>query len=199
MIAYLKGILAHAEPTHVVVECAGVGYAVRVSLNTYLQLQGTSQTKGQVWVHTYLQTKEDGQTLFGFAEPAEKELFELLLGVQGVGGALALAVLSAYSPDETRRAIAGGDSGALKRVKGVGQKTAERIVLELRDKVGATTSSNTGVGVGLASAAREEALQALATLGYPKQQAGPKVDAYLRDNPGATAETLIKAVLRSAG
>lgn len=193
MIAYLNGTLAHAEPTHAVVECAGVGYHVRISLFTYQQLAG----RRQVLLHTHHQSKEDGQTLFGFLSPDEKQLFELLISVQGVGGALALAILSAYSPAETRRMLASGDSTGLRRVRGVGQKSAERLVLELREKALNGTTDGPTTTEGPSRQTREEALQALITLGFAKAQASTKLDQLLREDPGATAEALIKAVLRS--
>lgn len=193
MIAYLSGTLAELQPTHAVVECAGVGYWARISLHTYQALQG----KTTVRLHTRVQTKEDGQTLFGFAHPDERSLFDALNGVPGVGGSVALALLSAHPAATLQRMLVSGDTGALKRVKGVGTKTAERLVLELKDKLGAVPGSEAGSGLVLGGGAvRSEALQALATLGYPRPQVTEKVDTLLRSDPNLTVEALIKAVLR---
>lgn len=190
MIAHLSGLLTHLEPTHLVIECAGVGYLARISLHTFQQLQGKKEAR----VLTVVQYKDDGQALFGFAQEEERSLFEKLLSVQGVGGAVALSLLSAYNPTLLGNLITSQDTAALKKVKGVGSKTAERIVLELKDKL--EPGSETSIGSAPNSAVRAEALQALATLGYPKQQVVQKVDEFLQANPALTVEALIKAVLR---
>lgn len=194
MIAHLRGKLTVKDPTYVVVDCSGVGYLVRISLFTYEKLVNETEAL----IHTVFHVKDDGHHLFGFATTDEKKIFEQLLAVQGVGASIALAMLSAAQPVELRRMIVAKDVPALRKIKGIGLKTAERIVLELKDKfledgVGTATLQSTTP----ASLLRQEALQALSNLGFPKAQVEKKLDELLRDNPTQTLESLIKAVLKS--
>ncbi len=200
MIAYLKGKIAQLEPTYVVVDCQGVGYLSRISLSTYSALQGKQDAK----IYTYLQVREDAHILYGFAEPGEQQLFEQLISVSGVGGNTALMVLSSMSSGELVQAIRMGDEASLKRVKGIGGKTAGRIVLELKDKIKLEGTSLSEGGSGASSPGldplrqlRQEALTALQTLGFPPKTVEKKIDAFLQANRSdVKVEAIIKAVLK---
>lgn len=189
MIAYLNGKLTHKDPTFVIVECNGVGYQVRVSLNTYSQLKSEA-----VKLHTHLMIKDDAHELYGFSEMSEKRLFQQLIGISGVGGNTAMTILSSTSPSELFRIIESEDVNALKRVKGIGAKTAGRIILELKGKL--VTSEDSG-SAGGGSALRQEAIAALTSLGFPKAVVEKRVDATLKKTEGEVkVEDLIKEVLK---
>ena len=187
MIEYLSGKLASLTAANAVVDCGGVGYLLEISLTTYSAIQ--SQTEVRLWVHEVI--REDAYQLYGFYSPAERDMFRLLLGVNGVGASTARMMLSSLSVDELTSAIAAQDDKMLKRVKGVGAKTAQRIVLELQDKVaGAAYANAPSVPV---SHNKEEALSALVMLGFPKAAADKvlqTLDATL------TVEELIKQALQ---
>ena len=183
MFAYIQGTLTHKEPTFVVIDVQGVGYEIRISLNTFDALEQESTYK----LHTYLHVKEDAQTLFGFAHPSEKKLFLDLLSISGVGPSLALTLLSSMQADELKGAIANEDVKTVQRVKGIGAKTAQRIVLELGDKFrkeGITLSPTEKVH-GLPAVAyntlRAEALSALMTLGFTRPAAEKSIDKVIAD------------------
>lgn len=188
MIAFVKGRIAHKDPGTAVIECGGVGYLVKISLNTYEKLQG----KDQALLHTHFMVREDSQELFGFAELSEKALFEQLITINGVGGNTAMTILSSTTVKDLERAIETEDVGMLKRVKGVGPKTAGRIILELKGKLkldGTATAGN-------ASSVRSEALAALTSLGMPKAAMEKRLDALLKDNPEIRVEDLVKLALK---
>lgn len=183
MFAYIQGTLAQKEPTFVVIDVQGIGYEIRISLNTYDALEKATTYK----LHTYLHVKEDAQTLFGFAQPSEKKLFLDLLSISGVGPSLALTLLSSMQVNELKAAIAGEDAKTVQRVKGIGAKTAQRIVLELADKIrkeGVVSSSADKVH-GLPATAyntlRAEALSALMTLGFTRAAADKSIDKVIAD------------------
>ena len=183
MYAYIEGKLAHKDPTYVVVDVQGVGYEIRISLNTYEALEKETTYK----LHTYLHVKEDAQTLFGFAQPNEKKLFLDLLSISGVGPSLALTLLSSMQVNELKGAIANEDAKTVQRVKGIGAKTAQRIVLELADKIrkeGIVAGSAEKVH-GLPAAGyntlRTEALSALTTLGFTRAAAEKSIDKVMAD------------------
>ena len=166
MIEYLSGKLASLTAATAVIDCGGVGYLLEISLNTYSSIQTKDEVR--LWVHEVI--REDAYQLYGFFNPAECDMFRLLLGVSGVGAATARMMLSSLSVDELANAIAAQDDKLLKRVKGVGAKTAQRIVLELNDKVLATSAS-TFATIAPASRNKAEALSALVMLGFPKAAA----------------------------
>ena len=204
MIAYLQGKLAEAEPTHVVIEAGGLGYEVRISLATFEKLKATAPGEA-VKLLTYQQIKEDGHTLFGFAELEEKKLFLHLLSVSGVGAATALAVLSTMTVSEAQQAIVKEDARTLQRVKGLGAKGAQRIVLDLRDKLkkegiaaGATGGVSTAERVA-GNKNRSEALAALVTLGFARVAAEKSLDQIIqREGPNLRVEEMIKFALKSS-
>lgn len=191
MIAYLKGKLAHKEPSIAIVECNGVGYECKISLNTYSKL-GNSEA---VHLFTYLQVREDAQILFGFADPAEKALFEQLISISGVGGNTALTILSSIAPKELEHAIQTENVDALQRVKGIGKKTAGRIILELKGKLklGDDASDTSSSDFGNR---RQEALSALISLGFPKAAMEKKIESILSKSPEATVEEIIRLALK---
>jgi Holliday junction DNA helicase RuvA len=166
MIAYLTGNLTYKSPSMVYLEVNGVGYEVQISLNTFTQIQ--KMEKGKLF--TYQQFKEDGQTLYGFFEQSEKNMFVQLIGINGVGAATARMMLSSMKPDEISRAISQGDSRTLERVKGIGKKTAERIVLELKDKMLKTDIENTNSSF-IYNTLEQDSLNALVALGIPRTAA----------------------------
>jgi Holliday junction DNA helicase RuvA len=166
MIAYLCGNLTYKSPSMVYMEVSGVGYEIQISLNTFAQIQKLEKGK----LFTYQQFKEDGQTLYGFFEQSEKNMFILLIGINGVGAATARMMLSSMKPDEISRAISQGDSRTLERVKGIGKKTAERIVLELKDKMLKTDIENTNSSL-IYNTLEQDSLNALVALGIPRTAA----------------------------
>lgn len=166
MIAYLCGNLTYKSPSMVYMEVNGVGYEIQISLNTFTQIQQLEKGK----LFTYQQFKEDGQTLYGFHEQSEKNMFVLLIGINGVGAATARMMLSSMKPDEISRSISQGDSRTLERVKGIGKKTAERIVLELKDKMLKTDIENTNSSF-IYNTLEQDSLNALVALGIPRTAA----------------------------
>lgn len=197
MIAFVKGSIDTLEPTHAVIDCHGVGYLVKISLNTYQKIQGKKEAK----LHTYLQVREDAQLLFGFADVAERRLFEHLISVSGVGGNTALAILSSISADDLMTAIASEDNLALKRVKGIGAKTAGRIILELKDKLNAEdlTGVSMPAGTGGADAARKvEATKALINLGFSQKEVNQRLERIFKQHgTNLSIEEIIKLALRN--
>lgn len=190
MYAYLHGLVTVKEISHAIIECNGVGFLIKISLNTYEQLK----INEKCFVYTYFQVREDAQILYGFAEESEKKMFELLLGVNGIGGNTALSILSALTVDEIKEAIGLEKVEVIKKVRGVGAKTAERLILELKDKmpvVNATTSGST-----IKSTVREEGLMALISLGFQKQAMEKRVDEIMKQLPDISVEDLIKSALK---
>jgi len=193
VIAFLHGTLAELEPTHAVIDCAGVGYLVKISLNTHQLIQG----KKEVRLHTHFMVREDAQILFGFAEPAERTLFEHLVSVSGVGGNTALAILSSTTADDLYRAIANEDAAALRRVKGIGTKTAGRIILELKDKLKVDALLGTGTG-GQDAQKSQEATLALISLGFTKQEVSKRLEQIFKQHgTELSTEEIIKLALRN--
>lgn len=196
MYDYLNGIIAELTPTYAVVECGGVGYNVAISLQTYCRLEGVERAK--VYVHYIV--REDAQLLYGFADRTERELFRLLIGVSGVGGGTARVILSTYSPSELANIISSENAVLLKNVKGLGLKTAQKIIVDLRDKV-AVAASSAPLGVptaatALNSEAYDEALQALGLLGFGKAASEKVLKRVLKDKPSAEVEELIRLALK---
>ena len=193
MYAYLQGKFTFKNPAQVYVDVQGVGYEVNISLNTYAAVESLAEGR----LYTYLQIKEDGHTLFGFFDKAEKEIFIQLISVSGIGAATGRMMLSHMKPDEVARAIVQGNVKLLESIKGIGKKTAERLVLELRDKVGkAATDVNTTVLSG--NSLQQDALNALVALGISKQQAESALQKLNNTQPGINnLEELIKKALKS--
>jgi Holliday junction DNA helicase RuvA len=192
MITHLKGKLVEKNPTHLVIECAGVGYFVNISLHTFSKI-GDAEN---IQLFTHLQIKEDSHTLFGFAERSEREIFRLLLSVSGIGSSTARTMLSSLAPGQVRDAIATGDVPTIQGIKGIGAKTAQRVILDLKDKVlkvydideVSPSSNNTN---------RDEALSALEVLGFVRKQAEKVVDKVLSQDPLLSVENIIKHTLKN--
>ena len=196
MYEYFQGCLASLEPTQAVVDCNGVGYLLEITLNTYESLRKNAE--GQVKLYAHHVVREDAQQLFGFYDMAEREMFRILVGVNGVGNQTARVMLSSLTVDELRNAIATQDVKKVQRVKGIGAKTAQRIVLELADKVGGTQVLQ-GAREVQVSQARDEAMSALLMLGVAK----PAVEKLLlnsdwnqADGTPMTVEEIIKEGLK---
>jgi Holliday junction DNA helicase RuvA len=190
MYEFIKGEIAELTPTYAVVEAGGVGYYLVISLNTYTELQG----RPQVLVYVHFVVREDAQVLYGFASREERELFRQLIGVSGVGGNTARMVLSTYAPRELSNIIATGNDTLLRNVKGLGLKTAQKIIVELKDKV-----IGVGAGAGVpatVSGAYDEALAALTMLGFARAASGKAIDAILRENPSASIEEVVRLALK---
>jgi Holliday junction DNA helicase RuvA len=196
MISYLKGTLTKKSPTEIIVDVVGIGYSVHISLSTYEQLP---EVNGDVHILTHHHIREDAQLLYGFMTENEREMFRMLIGVSGIGPKMAQTILSGIRPDELARTITVGAISSLTTVPGVGKKTAERLVLELKDKVVKLEGSekifdmpNTGASV------RAEALTALVSLGFSREKAEHALRGVLNDVNGKTVsvEELIKRALQ---
>ncbi|MBL0234829.1 MAG: Holliday junction branch migration protein RuvA [Chitinophagaceae bacterium] len=192
MIAYLKGDFVYKSPALVQVEVNGVGYEVQISLHTYSKIQHLE--KGTLL--TSLLIREDAHILYGFYEMAEKEMFMHLLSVSGIGASTARVILSYMKPDELARAIVQGESRTLEGIKGIGKKTAERMVLELRDKL-AKQPLDSNISPMKNNSLHQDALNALTALGINRQAAGQALDKVVGANPNLPVEDLIKLVLRT--
>ena len=199
MIAYLKGRLVYKEPTYVIIDINGIGYQVKISLNTYSKIKDEEQ----VMLLTFLSIKEDAHTLYGFKEEIEKKLFLDLISVSGVGANTGLMILSYMNSEELEQAIVSEDHVSIQRVKGIGSKTAQRIVLELKDKIKKDSyldPSKSGTGfISNNNKIKLEALQALMTLGFTKSAAEKNIESIIKKSgPEISLEDLIKASLKSS-
>ncbi|MEP0714109.1 Holliday junction branch migration protein RuvA [Algoriphagus sp.] len=198
MIDYLSGRLVFKDPTYVIIDVNGIGYHVKISLQTYTEIKDEEQIK----LLTFLHIKEDAHTLFGFKQADEKRLFLLLISINGVGPSTGLMILSSLSSAEIEHAILAGDVATIQHVKGIGAKTAQRIILELKDKVGKGGSDVSATPLGFLNSSnkiREEALQALITLGFPKSAAEKNIATVLKKTTGEISlEDLIKASLKTS-
>lgn len=192
MIAHLQGRLVEKTPTEVVIECNGVGYQVNISLHTFSLLPDSENLK----LYTFLQIKEDAHTLFGFVEKAERELFKLLLSVSGVGASTARTMLSSLEPRQVIHGIASGDVATIQSIKGIGSKTAQRIILDLKDKV-LKLYDLEEVSVSGYNTNKDEALSALEVLGFNKKLAEKAIDKIVKETPGASVEAIIKQALKN--
>lgn len=196
MIAYLKGKLTHKEPTHVLIEVNGVGYHVHISLNTYSEIKDREDIR----LSTYMQVREDAHVLFGFSSESERSMFQNLISVNGVGPSTALVVLSYLPTAELKSAIVREDAAALQAVKGIGGKTAQRLILELKDKIKKEGVDENASATPVYNKMRQEALSALMTLGITKLAAEKSIDTILKksgsNNP--TLEELVKQALKNA-
>ena len=198
MIEYLKGEITELDPTHAVVECGGVGYGCAITLYTYDQLRVGTEAK--LYVAEVI--REDAHLLYGFVSRQERAIYEMLVSVSGVGPGTARVILSSLSPDELVAAVSTGDEKPLKNVKGIGGKTAQRIIVDLRDKIsqtGIVPATSMGANTTASAAARAaagDAVASLVALGYPAAAAQKVVDAMLAEDPTLTVQALIKAGLQ---
>lgn len=195
MIEYLRGELAELTPATAIIECCGVGYETSITLNTYSALQGKKDVK----VYIYEVIREDTHQLFGFSTKPERELFLLLISVSGIGGNTARTILSAFTVNELCDAIASGNEVAIKSVKGIGLKTAQRLIVDLKDKIKGIYDGSSGTSAPTAVMNNDNidgAVQALAMLGFPTSAANKVVQAIAKSEPDATIEQLIKMALK---
>lgn len=194
MIDYIKGQIIELTPTELILENGGIGYSILISLQTYEAFQ--QATKAVAYIHHYI--REDEELYFGFATKDERELFRLLISVSGIGVASARMMLSTLTSEEIRQAILAEDVNRIKSVKGIGLKSAQRLVLELKDKVvkGEGSESSQLFKAASNSALAEEATTALVMLGFSKAQIGKVLPNIVKDHPGARVEDLIKAALK---
>jgi len=193
MYAYLQGKFTEKSPAQVYVEVNGVGYEVNISLNTYSHIQSLEHGK----LFTHLQVKEDAHVLYGFFEKAEKEIFLLLIGISGVGAATARMMLSSLKPEEVSKAIVQSNVKLLESVKGIGKKTAERLVLELKDKLSKQPLNGT-ISPGWSNSLEQDALNALVALGISRQQAEQSIQKIILAEPSVSKlEDLIKKALKT--
>ena len=193
MIDYIKGTLVELIPTEGIVECNGIGYSVLISLQTYEGLNGKQEVK--VYIHHYL--REDEELYYGFATKAERNLFRLLIGVSGIGASTARMMLSSLTSDEIINAIIAEDVNKIKSIKGIGLKSAQRLIIELKDKVvkGEGSESKTLFQASVNPMA-DEAPTALILLGFTKANVNKAVAAVLKENPASTLEDIIKQALK---
>ncbi len=196
MIEYIKGELTEITPAMAVVECNGLGYGINVSLNTYSAIQGKKEVK----LYIYEAIREDAYVLYGFASKQERELFLLLISVSGIGGNTARMILSALTPSELCNVISSGNDKLLKTVKGIGLKTAQRIIVDLKDKIATTDMGASATISSVATAANteiyEEAVAALNMLGFAQAPSQKVVSAILKEEPEAAVEKVIKLALK---
>lgn len=192
MIAYLSGQFTYKSPASVYVEVGGIGYEVNITLNTYTEIQHMEKGK----LYTYLQIKEDGHTLYGFAGADEKAMFVRLIGINGVGATTARIMLSSMKPDDITRAIIQNNTRLLEGIKGIGKKTAERIVLELKDKLHKNEASNLNSSL-IYNTLEQDALNALLALGIGRQQAENAIKKVISTEENQNLEQLIKKALQS--
>lgn len=195
MIEYLKGEVAELSPATAIIECCGVGYETSITLNTYSALQGKKDAK----LYIYEVIREDTHQLFGFSNRQERELFLLLISVSGIGGNTARTILSAFTVSELCEAIATGNEVAIKGVKGIGLKTAQRLIVDLKDKIkniGGGLQGSTAVAASLNNDTVEGAVAALVMLGFPASAAGKVVQSIVKSEPQATIEQVIKQALK---
>lgn len=190
MISHIQGRMVEKNPTDVVVECNGVGYFLNISLHTYSQLPASEDLK----LFTHLIVREDAQILYGFITREERDIFKLLITVSGVGPATARTMLSSMTPSQIVEAISSGDAATVQTVKGIGTKTAQRVIVDLRDKIGREFGS--GISLPQSNTSKNEALSALETLGFVRKKAEQVCDAILEDEPEATVEKIIKLALK---
>ena len=191
MYEFIQGEIAQLTPTQVVVEAGGVGYSIHISLNTYSSLNGMQRAK----VFTHLIVREDAHLLYGFAALAERELFRNLLSVNGVGAATALMMLSSLSSDEIASAITTENVNLLKSVKGIGLKTAQRIIIELKDKMAKVAAAGQ-ILIPTDNTVQNEALSALVMLGFARKDAEKAIAGILNEKSGLSVEIVIKHALK---
>jgi holliday junction DNA helicase RuvA len=192
MIAHLQGKLVEKSPTHIVLDCGGVGYHINISLYTYSLLPATDFIK----LFTHLQIKEDAHTLFGFVEKSEREIFKLLLSVSGIGASIARTMLSSLDPKQITNAIASGDVMTIQSIKGIGSKTAQRVILDLKEKVLKLYDLDE-VSMSQNNTNRDEALSALEVLGFVRKTSERVVEKIVKEAPESSVEHIIKQALKN--
>ncbi|WP_108866498.1 Holliday junction branch migration protein RuvA [Aquimarina aquimarini] len=192
MITHIKGRLVEKNPTDVVIDCNGVGYLLHISLHTFSLISEEEVLQ----LYTHLQVKEDSHTLFGFVEKSEREIFRLLISVSGIGASTARTMLSSLHPDQVKEAIATNDVATIQSIKGIGAKTAQRVIIDLKDKILKVYNIDE-VSVSQSNTNKDEALSALETLGFNRKIAEKAIDRVLKVTPKETVENIIKQALKN--
>jgi len=192
MYEFINGTISGLTPAGVVIETGGIGYFLHISVNTYSRINGNENSK--LFLHEVV--REDAHLLYGFADKDERDFFRMLINVNGIGAAIAIMMLSSYFPDDLRNAILTENVNLLKGIKGIGAKTAQRIIIELRDKVGKGVATDKIFKTG-DSVVRNEALSALEMLGFNKKAVENSLDQIIAAQPGLTVEQLLKIALKS--
>ncbi|NNK72815.1 MAG: Holliday junction branch migration protein RuvA [Flavobacteriaceae bacterium] len=192
MITHIEGKLTEKNPTDVIIDCNGVGYFLNISLHTYSQIPDSEKLK----LYTHFQVKEDSQTLYGFASRAEREIFRLLISVSGIGASTARTMLSSLTPEQVKEAIAREEVAVIQSVKGIGLKTAQRVIIDLKDKILKVHQFDDSV-LFSGNTNREEALSALEVLGFTKKQSERVVEKIVTEDRDASVEVIIKEALKN--
>jgi len=192
MITQVRGRLIEKNPTEVVIDCNGVGYLLHISLNTYAALPSDEN----VVLYTHLSIREDAHTLFGFINKTERAIFKFLISVSGVGPSIARTMLSSMTSEEIQQAIASENVAVIQSVKGIGAKTAQRVIVDLKDKI-LKTFDIEEISVGVNNTNKDEALSALEVLGFQRKQSEKLVSAIVKENTDATVEQIIKLALKN--
>jgi Holliday junction DNA helicase RuvA len=192
MITHIRGKLVEKNPTFVIIECNGIGYFLHISLHTYSKISDSEAIR----LYTYLSVKEDSHTLFGFADKVEREIFKLLISVSGIGNSIARTMLSSMSPEQIQHAIASEDVATIQSVKGIGAKTAQRLIIDLRDKIVKTYQISED-SILPNNTIKEEALSALEVLGFSRKQVEKLVQKIVQEAPDTTLENIIKQALKN--
>lgn len=192
MITHIRGKLIEKNPTYAIVEANGIGYWLNISLNTFSDLPNDEN----VFLYTYLSVKEDAHTLYGFSTKIEREIFKLLISVSGVGPSIARMMISSMSTNEIQQAIASGDVATIQSVKGIGAKTAQRVLVDLKDKVLKIYAIDE-VSVSESNTNKNEALSALEVLGFNKKQSEKIIDKILKEDKTLSVEAIIKKALKN--
>ena len=192
MITQIIGRLVEKNPTYVVVDCNGLGYLLNISLNTY----GSLPTDENVKLYTHLSIREDAHTLYGFIDKVEREVFKLLISVSGVGPSIARTMLSSMTAEDVQQAIASENVKLIQSVKGIGAKTAQRVIIDLKEKILKTFNIDE-VSVTESNTNKEEALSALEVLGFTRKQSDKVITNILKESPLASVEELIKKALKN--
>ncbi|MGV8135579.1 MAG: Holliday junction branch migration protein RuvA [Mangrovibacterium sp.] len=192
MFEYIHGPLTELSPANAVIEAGSVGYFIHISLNTYSKISGKEKVK--LFLHQVV--REDAHLLYGFADKTERELFRFLISVSGIGSNTAVMMLSSLLPDEIRKAILEENVNLLKSIKGIGAKTAQRIIIDLKDKIGKSPASDRILMTTTDNTTREEALSALIMLGFQKKSVEAELDKIIKSNPGLPVEKMIKMALK---
>lgn len=191
MITHIQGKLVEKKPTDVVIDCNGVGYQLHISLHTFSQLPQSDFVK----LYSHLVIKEDAHTLYGFVEQFEREIFRMLISVSGVGASTARTMLSSLSPNQIKEAIASNNIAVIQSVKGIGTKTAQRVVIDLKDKIVKVFELD-DVLQNSSNTSKDEALSALETLGFSRKQVEKVCSDIVKEKPDASVETIIKLALK---
>ncbi|MFK7834245.1 MAG: Holliday junction branch migration protein RuvA [Winogradskyella sp.] len=192
MITHIEGKLVEKNPTEVVIDCNGVGYFINISLHTFSEIPDKEHLK----LYTYLQVREDSQSLYGFSSKTEREIFKLLISVSGIGANTARTMLSSLTPSQVKEGIASGDVALIQSVKGIGIKTAQRVIIDLKDKVLKVYGIDE-LSLMPNNTHKDEALSALDVLGFNKKQSEKVVDKILQSQPDAFVEQIIKEALKN--